>query len=115
MDWEGGRRRNAKAVPRSVARPPSSEGRGTEGTDGKRGVSHRVCGDILVIVICAVVCHAESWVDIEEFGGAKEEWLKQFLELPNGIPSHDIFGRVFGLLDPDQFRKGFLSWIQAVQ
>lgn len=70
--------------------------------------------DIVVIAICAVVCGADSWVDVEVFGHAKQEWLKTFLELPNGIPSHDTFGRVFGLLDPDQFQRCFLSWIKAV-
>ena len=70
--------------------------------------------DIIVIAICAVVCGADSWVDVEMFGHAKHEWLKTFLELPNGIPSHDTFGRVFGLLDPDQFQRCFLSWIKAV-
>jgi len=71
--------------------------------------------DIIVIGICAVICHAETWVDVEEFGKAKEEWLRSFLELPNGIPSHDTFGRVFGQLDPTEFRKGFLSWVRSVQ
>jgi len=70
--------------------------------------------DIIVIAICAVICGADSWVEIEEFGKAKLGWLSTFLELPNGIPSHDTFGRVFSLLDPDQFRCGFVSWIQAI-
>lgn len=70
--------------------------------------------DIVVIAICAVVCGADSWVDVEVFGEAKHEWLKAFLELPNGIPSHDTFGRVFGLLDPDHFQRCFLDWIKAV-
>lgn len=70
--------------------------------------------DIVVIAICAVICGADSWVAVEEFGNAKRDWLSQVLELPNGIPSHDTFGRVFGLLDPEQFRNSFLSWMQAV-
>lgn len=70
--------------------------------------------DIVVIAICAVICGAESWVDIENFGRAKRKWFKRFLALPNGIPSHDTFGRVFGRLDADQFESCFLSWIQAV-
>jgi hypothetical protein len=57
-------------------------------------VEHRLL-DIIVIAICGVICGADSWVEIEEFGRAKQEWLKGFLELPNGIPSHDTFGRVF--------------------
>lgn len=70
--------------------------------------------DIVVIAICAVICGADSWVDVETFGNAKYEWFKQFLELPNGIPSHDTFGRVFGALDPEQFQGCFLNWMNAV-
>ena len=70
--------------------------------------------DIIVTAICAVICGADGWVAIEEFGKAKLGWLRRFLELPNGIPSHDTFGRVFGKLDPDQFRICFMNWIMAV-
>ena len=70
--------------------------------------------DILVIAISAVVCGANDWVAVETFGKAKESWLGKFLALPNGIPSHDTFGRVFALLEPDQFQASFVSWIQAV-
>jgi len=70
--------------------------------------------DILVIAVCAVLCGAESFPAIEDFGREREEWLNQFLELPEGIPSHDTFNRVFRLLDPVQFQACFLSWIQAV-
>lgn len=69
--------------------------------------------DIIVIAICAVICGAKSWDDIELFGYEKKSWLKRFLELPNGIPSHDTFNRVFTHLDPDQFRSSFRSWVQA--
>jgi predicted transposase YbfD/YdcC len=71
--------------------------------------------DIMIIAICAVICGADTWVEVEEFGNAKIEWLRTFLELPNGIPSHDTFGRVFALLDPDQFRLCFVSWVQAIR
>ena len=77
---------------------------------GKRHELH----DIVVIAICGVICQADSWVDIEEYGKSKEEWLGTFLELPNGIPSHDTFGRVFARLDPEQFQGCFISWVQAV-
>ena len=70
--------------------------------------------DIILIAILAVLCGAEGWVDIESFGQAKEEWLKTFLALPNGIPSHDTFGRVFARLDPKQFEQCFLTWVQSL-
>lgn len=70
--------------------------------------------DIVVIAICAVICGADGWVGIQEFGEAKLEWFKTFLELPNGIPSHDTFGRVFARLHPDQFQTCFVNWITAV-
>jgi predicted transposase YbfD/YdcC len=71
--------------------------------------------DILIIAICAVICGADSWVDIEMFGKSKLEWLKTFLKLPNGIPSHDTFGRVFAALNPVEFENSFMEWVQAIQ
>ncbi len=70
--------------------------------------------DIVMITICAVICGADNWVDIENYGHAKIEWLKQFLELPHGIPSHDTLMRVFARLKPEQLQQCFLNWIQAV-
>jgi predicted transposase YbfD/YdcC len=70
--------------------------------------------DILVITILATICGADNWVDINEFGEAKYDWLSTFLELPNGVPSHDTFGRVFSMLDPDQFESCFCDWIQSL-
>jgi predicted transposase YbfD/YdcC len=70
--------------------------------------------DIIVIAICAVICGADNWVEIEMFGNLKETWLRQFLELPNGIPSHDTFGRVFGLVNAEQFQECFYEWVKAV-
>lgn len=70
--------------------------------------------DILVIAICAVICGADTWEDVEAFGKAKQSWFAGFLELPNGIPSHDTFNRVFNRLDPEQFQRCFMQWISAV-
>jgi predicted transposase YbfD/YdcC len=70
--------------------------------------------DILVIAICAVICGADNWEEVELFGQAKEGWFKTFLDLPNGIPSHDTFWRVFAKLDPEQFQASFVGWISAV-
>jgi predicted transposase YbfD/YdcC len=70
--------------------------------------------DIIIMAICGVICGAEGWVEIEEFGKAKQAWLAQLLELPNGIPSHDTFGRVFARLDPVQFEECFFEWVQSL-
>ena len=73
-------------------------------------VEHRLT-DILVIAVCAVIACAESWDDIALYGRNKLPWLKTFLDLPNGIPSHDTFRRVFMLIDPVTFEAAFLSWV----
>jgi len=70
--------------------------------------------DIIVLAICAVVCGANHWTEVEVYGHEKEAWLRTFLELPHGIPSHDTIGDLFARLDPDQFRAGFLEWVQMV-
>lgn len=70
--------------------------------------------DILVIAICAVIASADNWEDVAAFGEAKRDWFQTFLELPNGIPSHDTFTRVFARLNPEQFQTGFLRWMTAV-
>ena len=70
--------------------------------------------DIVAIAICAVVAGADSWDDIEDFGNAQVAWLGTFLDLPNGIPSHDTFRRLFERLDPEEFRRGFLGWVEAL-
>ena len=65
--------------------------------------------DMVAIAICAVICGADSWVYVEMFGKSKEEWFRTFLELPNGIPSHDTFGEVFSRLDPERFQQCFVE------
>ncbi|HBE90234.1 MAG: hypothetical protein A3E37_00750 [Candidatus Andersenbacteria bacterium RIFCSPHIGHO2_12_FULL_46_9] len=69
--------------------------------------------DIIVITILAVICGADDWPTVVGFGQKKEKWLRQFMELPHGIPSHDTFGRVFALLDPVAFQTCFFSWVRA--
>ena len=76
-------------------------------------VEHRLL-DILVIAVCAVLGEAESFEDIALYGRCKRPWLEGFLELPNGIPSHDTFRRVLTLVDPDAFERRFLAWVRAV-
>jgi predicted transposase YbfD/YdcC len=76
-------------------------------------VEHRLL-DVLVIAVCAVLGEAESFEDIALYGRCKEAWLRGFLALPNGIPSHDTFRRVLMLVDPDAFERSFLGWVRAV-
>jgi predicted transposase YbfD/YdcC len=70
--------------------------------------------DIIILAICGVICGAEGWVEIEEFGKAKEAFFREWLDLPNGIPSHDTFGRVFALINPNQFEASFVAWVQGI-
>lgn len=70
--------------------------------------------DIMTLTITAALCGAEHWTEVEAFGNAKLPWLKTFLELPNGIPSHDTIGRFFSALAPDVFQEAFLQWVQGL-
>jgi predicted transposase YbfD/YdcC len=71
--------------------------------------------EVLIIAICAVICGADGWSDIELFGKNKKDWLKTFLKLPKGIPSHDTFGRIFSKIKPEEFQKRFVEWVQAIE
>lgn len=84
-------------------------------TDPRSGqnVQHKLI-DIIVIAICGVICGADGWVEIENFGRQKRAWLEKYLELPSGIPSHDTFGRVFSMIDPEEFQGSFMEWVQAI-
>jgi len=70
--------------------------------------------DIMTISICAVICGADTWVEIEEYGKSKKKWLGTFLKLDNGIPSHDTFARVFARINPEEFQSSFISWIKSI-
>lgn len=79
----------------------------------KRNQRHKLV-DILVIALCGFLAGCEGWVDVELFGISRRKWLEKFLELPNGIPSHDTFGRVFALLDPQQLARLLRQFVQTV-
>ena len=76
-------------------------------------IQHKLI-DIITIAICAVICGADTWVDIETYGLAKKDWLGQFLELANGMRSYDTFALFFTRLDPEQFQPFFLSWVKSI-
>lgn len=75
---------------------------------------HSLC-DVLTIALCAILCGAKSFEDMEIFGDAKADWFETFLDLPNGIPSHDTFNRVFAALDPQAFLESFIGWTQSLR
>ena len=79
----------------------------------ERGKHHQLI-DILCLAVLAVIAGAEGWEDIEEFGKQKRDWLRKFLRLPNGIPSHDTISRVFRQLKPAEFQQGFARWIESL-
>jgi predicted transposase YbfD/YdcC len=76
-------------------------------------VTHQLFA-IIAIAILGTICGADGWVEIEQFGKQKLKWLRQYLFLPKGIPSHDTFGRVFSQINPEEFQASFKAWVQAV-
>ena len=70
--------------------------------------------DILLLALCALISGADSWTQVAEYGRSKLDWFKEFLELPNGIPSHDTFGRLFAQLDPQGFHDFFTRWVRGL-
>ena len=78
-----------------------------------QGRRHRL-SDMIVIAVCAVICCADSWADVADFGNAKRKWFETFLDLPHGIPCQDTFERVFARLDPGAFERCFMSWTEAL-
>jgi predicted transposase YbfD/YdcC len=77
-------------------------------------IEHKLI-DILIITICATICGANDWEAIAQYGRTKQDWLKTWLELPNGIPSPDTFNRIFARLKPEELQRCFIGWMQAVQ
>jgi predicted transposase YbfD/YdcC len=70
--------------------------------------------NVIFITICAILCGADDWAEIEAFGKAQQEWLSEFLDLQNGIPSHDTLGRTFAMISPEGFSRCFRTWMQSV-
>jgi len=82
--------------------------------DPRRHNRIHLLGDIVTIAIFAVICGADGWAEVEEYGRRKQAWLKTFLALPEGIPSHDTFGRVFARLKPEEFERCFMAWMAGL-
>lgn len=70
--------------------------------------------DILFIAVCTVICRGEGFTDMEDFATDREDWLRKYIELPGGIPSHDTFRRVFSVIDPDAFQACFMRWSESL-
>lgn len=80
----------------------------------ERGKKHKLI-DIFFITLCGVISGADGWVAISEYGKAKEAWLTEVLGLENGIPSHDTFGNVFGMINTEQFESCFMNWVNDLR
>jgi predicted transposase YbfD/YdcC len=77
-------------------------------------ISHTLI-DIILIAILAILCGADGFNEIEDFGKSKEKWLKKYLKLRNGIPSHDTFNNVLSILEPKEFHNCFMEWVSFLQ
>lgn len=82
--------------------------------DPRRHNTRHMLHDMLVVALCALISGADSWTQVAEYGRSKIDWFNQFLKLPNGMPSHDTFGRVFARLDPKGFQSFFTGWVQEL-
>jgi predicted transposase YbfD/YdcC len=82
--------------------------------DPRRHNTRHLLSDIFLIALCAIISGADSWVQVAEYGRSKIEWFKEFLKLPNGIPSHDTFGRLFARINPKEFHEFFARWVQEL-
>jgi predicted transposase YbfD/YdcC len=76
-------------------------------------IDHKLI-DVITIGICSVICGGRTWESMEIYGLAKEKWLRSFLELPNGIPSHDTFARIFAGINAEDFQKCFREWVRSI-
>ena len=81
----------------------------------QQGKVDHLLADMIAIALCASLCGVDSWADVERFACMKEDWFRRFLKLENGIPSHDTFGRVFALLDTEEFYECLQQWIESLQ
>ena len=86
----------------------------TQMPDPRRNNARHKLMDILTIAVFAVICGADGWAAVAEYGRAKFSWLRTFLELPHGIPSHDTFGDVFAKLQPEAFERCFMEWMKKM-
>ncbi len=84
-------------------------------TDPRGSNARHQLSDILVIAVCAVICGAEGWEDIEEYGKAQATWFEHILELPHGIPCDDTFRRVLSRLEPEELTQCFIAWTHALR
>ena len=82
--------------------------------DPRRHNTRHLLHDMLLIALCAIISGADSWTQVAEYGRSKLDWFKEFLELPNGIPSHDTFGRLFAKIDPKGFHDFFTRWVREL-